>query len=70
MKRNKILKWISTIEYKKHHQNAKEGLLEGSGKWLLSKKEFREWRSSSASGILWLHGIRKLAALTLEEDII
>ncbi|KAF8253214.1 hypothetical protein K440DRAFT_657719 [Wilcoxina mikolae CBS 423.85] len=45
-----------------HHQNAKRGLLENTGQWLLEKKEFQEWRSSSASSILWLHGIRSIKA--------
>lgn len=34
-------------------------MLEGTGQWLLRKKEFREWQSSHFSSILWLHGIRK-----------
>lgn len=57
-KRIKILKWLSQVEYEKHHRNAMEDLLENTGQWLLEKKQYKEWRSSSASGILWLHGIR------------
>ncbi|KAI5838881.1 hypothetical protein DFP73DRAFT_588033 [Morchella snyderi] len=55
--RETILQWLSKIEYKKHHATAKETILDKTGQWLLNKKEFRDWRSSSASSILWLHGI-------------
>lgn len=47
------------IEYKKHHATAKETILDKTGQWLLNKNEFRNWRSSKASSILWLHGIRR-----------
>lgn len=36
-------------------------MLENTGQWLLKKKQFREWRSTNVSSVLWLHGIRKLA---------
>lgn len=56
--------WLSQMHYMKHHRTALEGMLEGTGQWLLRKKEFRQWRSSSVSSILWLHGIRKRAVFT------
>ncbi|KAI5850678.1 hypothetical protein BZA05DRAFT_419195 [Tricharina praecox] len=34
-----------------------EDLMKDTGKWLLNSKQFQEWRASSASEILWLHGI-------------
>lgn len=52
-----ILKWLSDVQYKKHHQTLSKGLLEGTGKWLLNKHEYVEWRNSSVSSVLWLHGI-------------
>jgi hypothetical protein len=58
-KREKINTWLSTIEYEKHHKNAREGLLKDTGRWLLQKPHFNEWKTSSASGVLWLHGIRE-----------
>ncbi|KAF8246975.1 hypothetical protein K440DRAFT_661713 [Wilcoxina mikolae CBS 423.85] len=35
-----ILKWISSIEYKKHHENAKAGLLPNTGEWLFSNQKY------------------------------
>lgn len=58
-KKGQILRWLSEIEYIKHHRNALEGILQDTGQWLLDKKEFREWRSNNISSIFWLHGIRK-----------
>lgn len=57
--RAKILRWLSTIEYMDNHLDASEGRLEGTGEWLLRKKEFCEWKQSKKSTILWLHGIRR-----------
>jgi hypothetical protein len=55
----KILKWISTILYEKHHKDAMHGLLDDTGIWLLDHPEYSKWLNSPVSTILWLHGIRK-----------
>ena len=60
-KRSKILQWLSTIEYAKHHNNNKEGLLEDTGLWLIRGERFRDWQNSTASSFLWLRGDSKLA---------
>lgn len=54
-----IFHWMSEIEYKHHHDNLSKDLLAQSGQWLLQSEPFIEWGQSSASSILWLHGIRK-----------
>ena len=54
-----ILLWLSNVQYRKHHQNISKGLLEGTGSWLLGKPQYIEWRNSSVSSVLWLHGIRR-----------
>lgn len=43
-----------------HHGIKIKALLPGSCQWLFEKQEFLEWRKSSVSYILWLHGIREL----------
>ena len=58
--RLQILLWLSNVQYKKHHETLSKGLLEGTGSWLLGKPQFLEWRNSSVSSVLWLHGIRRL----------
>lgn len=57
--RTEILRWVSEAEYQKHHWNAKEDRIDGTGEWLLRRQEFQEWQASGVSSILWLHGIRK-----------
>ncbi|KAI9763081.1 MAG: hypothetical protein M1840_000928 [Geoglossum simile] len=56
-KRREVLKWISMVPYEQHHENIRRGRLENSGMWLLEKDVFKRWKMSSASSILWLHGI-------------
>ena len=60
--RHAILKWLSDVQYRTHHQTLAKGLLEGTGSWLLNKREYVEWRNSSVSSVLWLHGIRECSA--------
>ena len=57
--RLKILQWLSNVQYRKHHQSISKCLLDGTGSWLLDKPQYMEWRNSSVSSVLWLHGIRK-----------
>ena len=54
-----ILTWVSQIPYEENHNTARAGWTKGTGQWLLAHKRYREWRASSASTILWLHGFRK-----------
>jgi predicted ATPase len=70
--RIKILNAISAISSQAHHKAASKDRLKGSGKWLLEKEIFQDWRSESASSVLWLHGIpgsgkTKLVSLVSDE---
>ena len=58
-RRLNILQWISVIPYEENHFFACQGRTSGTGEWLLQDKRYREWRTSSASMILWLHGDRE-----------
>ncbi|KAI5776308.1 hypothetical protein EDC01DRAFT_625555, partial [Geopyxis carbonaria] len=55
--RLELLQWLSSIPYTNHHQRISDSRLEGSGDWILARKEYKEWRSSSASKLLLLRGI-------------
>jgi len=55
--RLQILEWLSTLPYKKYHNQAQKNILQGTGAWFLKNKQLLEWRVSSSSSILWLHGI-------------
>lgn len=58
-KQSDILRWISSIPYEDNHKTACKGRTEGTGEWLLNHEQYRDWRGSSASMILWLHGFRQ-----------
>ena len=57
--RFEILQWISDIQYETDHYNARRGRTDGTGAWLLADQVYRDWRTTSASICLWLHGKRK-----------
>jgi len=63
--RLEILAWVSNIPYESYHYTARKGRTDKTGQWLLKHKLHREWRGSSASMILWLHGIRRCPVHTL-----
>ncbi|KAI5786153.1 hypothetical protein FPQ18DRAFT_296304, partial [Pyronema domesticum] len=55
--RSSILKWISTIPYRSHHERINAERLEGTGMWVLERQDYRTWISSSVSKLLLLRGI-------------
>lgn len=57
--RRTILNWISDIPHEDNHFFARQGRTIGTGEWLLRDERYREWRASSTSKILWLHGVRE-----------
>lgn len=56
---SEILRWTSDVRYEENHKTVREGWTAGTGQWLLKHEKYCQWRKSSASMILWLHGIRK-----------
>ncbi|KAJ5415114.1 hypothetical protein N7465_003809 [Penicillium sp. CMV-2018d] len=51
-----FLEWISPIPYGKHHTFRKESRTHGTCEWLLQDEDFRKWRDSQSSAVLWLQG--------------
>lgn len=54
--REKVLDWISTIDYRNHHLAIYDKVTTGTGKRLFERSEFVQWRHSPASSLLWLRG--------------
>lgn len=59
--RRDVIRWMSTVPHNSHHRAIGKGFMIGSEQWLLQENDFDEWRKSSVSSILWLHGIRKFS---------
>lgn len=55
--RAQVLMWISPIPHEKAHLNARHNRTQDTGKWLLNHSLYLQWKESSTSGILWLHGM-------------
>ena len=55
--RRELLTWLSTTRYREHHKSSWSTVMSGSGAWLEQKQAFIEWKSTSSSSILWIHGI-------------
>ncbi|ORX98360.1 hypothetical protein BCR34DRAFT_577292 [Clohesyomyces aquaticus] len=73
-KRVEIIQWLSPEPYMQYHKQAIQGVLTGTGQWLLSDPVFKKWKDDSASSILWLHGIpgsgkTKLISVVIEDAV-
>ncbi|KAK7052678.1 ANK-REP-region domain-containing protein [Favolaschia claudopus] len=53
--KNKILDWLTTINFFQHQNAIFETWQEGTGKWFLSLPEFKTWLSNSEK-VLWCEG--------------
>ncbi|KAI0102983.1 hypothetical protein GGR51DRAFT_259049 [Nemania sp. FL0031] len=51
-----ILKWVSPIEFRKHHDIIKELRTKDTCEWLLQRSKFSQWSSATSSITLWLQG--------------
>ena len=54
---NSLLDWISNVPHGKHHAQIQKSVMPDTGTWLQQDSVVREWKDSSASQMLWLHGI-------------
>lgn len=54
--RTEVLDWLSRLPHPAYHYSNYREVLENTGTWLLEDGTFKEWRDSSASSLLWLHG--------------
>lgn len=70
--RRGLLAWLSRIPCREYHDITYREVLPDTGLWLLNKAGFLEWQLSSASSLLWLHGIpgagkTKLTAIVIQK---
>ena len=65
--RERILNWISTVDYRSHHLDIHNRLLQGTTEWLFEKPEFVQWMHSPVSSLLWLRGDGKLNSIHLSK---
>ena len=54
--RLKILRWLSSVPYREHHQKEIAEVLDNTGSWFLESQTFTTWKSSHETAMMWLHG--------------
>ncbi|KAI5806205.1 hypothetical protein EDC01DRAFT_138336 [Geopyxis carbonaria] len=55
-RRNRLLDWLSRVEYEGYHTNACQRRHTATCEWILQRPEFIKWRNPRTSSILWIHG--------------
>ncbi|KAF7533614.1 hypothetical protein G7054_g6916 [Neopestalotiopsis clavispora] len=53
-----LLHWLSSSPFTRHHEAISEQRMSNSATWLLRHSEYRNWKASSSSSILLVHGIQ------------
>ncbi|KAF2142286.1 uncharacterized protein K452DRAFT_358125 [Aplosporella prunicola CBS 121167] len=56
-KYRELVNWLSPTRFYQHHADHSERRLAETGQWLLDHPKYRQWRTSSSSSILLVHGI-------------
>ena len=59
-KRNKILDWISSVDFSSRHKAVSNERVENSGTWFLRSDAYKNWLNGTASNVLCCQGMRKL----------
>lgn len=59
--REKLLEWVSKVQYGRHFDEIEEKRSPGTGDWLRQHPIFEEWIDSSSSQALWLQGYREFS---------
>ncbi|KAH0171452.1 hypothetical protein KCU67_g2167, partial [Aureobasidium melanogenum] len=53
---NQKFQWMSTVPVQSHHKKAKEDVVPGTGMWLMERNHYIDWKQSSKSCAILLHG--------------
>jgi hypothetical protein len=57
--RGLVLSWISETDSEQKHHSVRQPRVEGTGGWLLGRRDFLSWREGTAvSNVLWCHGLQ------------
>ena len=51
-----LLRWLSTVPFSRYHERHAELRVPQTGRWILNHSQYLQWRSSSTSSIMLLHG--------------
>jgi hypothetical protein len=58
-KREKILEWISSVDFSSRHEAVSKERVENSGTWFLQSDAYQNWLNGAASNVLCCQGMRK-----------
>lgn len=53
----KLFSWLSLVRFTEHQKALSENRMPNSATWLFSHENYRNWKNSSSSSVLLLHGI-------------
>ncbi|ERT02395.1 hypothetical protein HMPREF1624_00693 [Sporothrix schenckii ATCC 58251] len=54
--RNRILDWMSPIQYGEHHDTVRDKRTPDTCEWLIQRETFRQWEDKNTALIMWLSG--------------
>ncbi|KAF3025211.1 hypothetical protein E8E15_004022 [Penicillium rubens] len=66
----RIFKWLARLPLDEVHKRKLEARLPDSGHWIFEEANYKQWRVSSKSELLWLHGLPATGKSTLMSTVI
>ncbi|OJJ30091.1 hypothetical protein ASPWEDRAFT_120837 [Aspergillus wentii DTO 134E9] len=69
-KQSALLQWLSSVPFIQHHKDHIRKNIPGCGHWFLNHPEYQNWKSSSSSSILLLHGIPGSGKTSITANVI
>lgn len=54
--KREIFNWLSTIDFRGHHEKAQNQRFDGTGTWLFENPTFESWIETDSSSVMWLSG--------------
>lgn len=58
-KRERILEWISSVDFSSRHEAVSKERVKNSGTWFLQSDAYQNWLNDAASNVLCCQGMRK-----------
>jgi hypothetical protein len=65
--RQDLRRWLSPSDPSTNHNTACNAHHDGTANWFFNGSFYKEWRSTSSSSLIWIHGKRALSSHSLPD---
>ena len=66
----KLLRWLSSVPFSRHHESHSDKRIANSGEWLFTHPQYLSWNRSSSSSVLLLRGVLGSGKTVLASSVV